>query len=617
MSVQLISTGFQLEALQEALLFAYPTPQDFRSFLLLRLNRNFNQLAGILSTYEQAVLDVLTRAMAEGWIDALFKAALNHRPNSPKLKLLGRNTAITRTGAGTAYALEDIVRARAGFQDLLPWLEDLERVAGCVCRVEYPVGQAIGTGFLIADDHVMTNWHVVREVKNGSRNPNEIALRFDYAVEPTGTREGTVARLASDWHIDSSPASELELGTGNIDATANQLDYAVVRLAEPIGSMPTPLGRQRGSLPLVDAPRPGNGDVILVVQHPAGAPLKLALGAATNSSDDRPRFHHDASTVGGSSGSPILNERLQLIGLHNCGDVMYNGDDGGARLLRELMDHPPRDRQKMEFLVFLMSGGAVRRSQTAHGWPPPPDGWFVSSRPFVDRDDLRRLLRELASAAPGPASVLVIEGDRQSGKSHGIRMAIPCAPADRVVIDIDEWGEASPMRADDLARAIDNYTDRPNDNFPAFDPTKEDEAVPRLLAWLVAKLRGRNAWIIIDHLNRPALTRAAYDLVCKLAGRVGIGELTNIRMVIAGIERNALPGGLAWGAKRDMAILPDPERFKDWCRSLAQHTNKPCDDPLISTLVNDVFNSGGTNPGVLGLERRIAAAAEKIIGVLP
>ena len=53
--------------------------------------------------------------------------------------------------------------------------------------------------------------------------------------------------------------------------------------------------------------------------------------------------------------------------------------------------------------------------------------------------------------------MLVIDGDRFSGKSYSIRFAVQCAPPDRfVIVDIGEWGE-TPMTAKDLAHAIDGY----------------------------------------------------------------------------------------------------------------------------------------------------------------
>ena len=37
------------------------------------------------------------------------------------------------------------------------------------------------------------------------------------------------------------------------------------------------------------------------------------------------RLYHNANTLPGSSGSPCLNAKLEIIGLHNAGDALYHG----------------------------------------------------------------------------------------------------------------------------------------------------------------------------------------------------------------------------------------------------------------------------------------------------
>jgi hypothetical protein len=276
-----------------------------------------------------------------------------------------------------------------------------------------------------------------------------------------------------------------------------------------------------------------------------------------------------------------------------------------TEVLQMLADDPPNGSRELPNLIFMATHGDVQAAgNTRTGIKPidPHDDWFVTQRPFANRRKLRDDLRAFDQAAPGADSVLVIEGDRFTGKSYSIRFAVQCAPQSRfVVVDIGEWGE-TPMTAKDLAHAIDGYKDR--QDFPSFDITKEDEAVPRLLTWLTGKLKGTKSWVIIDHCNRPALTRAAATLLVKLASNIESGFLPGVKLILADIERAKLPGALPHRSRHDRAVLPDETAVRQWCETFATHLNKTVTAQQITDFVSEVFagiaaqNGAGAGAGV-------------------
>jgi len=71
---------------------------------------------------------------------------------------------------------------------------------------------------------------------------------------------------------------------------------------------------------------------LLIVQHPHGQPLKLALEtrSITTVNANRTRVRHRTNTERGSSGSPCFNVHWELVALHHCGDP----DDSPAGLAR-------------------------------------------------------------------------------------------------------------------------------------------------------------------------------------------------------------------------------------------------------------------------------------------
>jgi hypothetical protein len=71
-------------------------------------------------------------------------------------------------------------------------------------------------------------------------------------------------------------------------------------------------------------PLPRQHEIIFVVQHPEGLPVKLAPGDVAGISEDNLRVFHTANTKPGASGSLIVNAKAEPIALHHAGDLLYN-----------------------------------------------------------------------------------------------------------------------------------------------------------------------------------------------------------------------------------------------------------------------------------------------------
>ena len=225
-----------------------------------------------------------------------------------------------------APGLQRNVRPYLAKLDIRVWQSRLTEIERRVCRVELE-GNAIGTGFLVGPDTVLTNWHVFEAAKNQGKG-DLLGCRFDYELLPDGeVQPGQMVMLQAGGLVDSSPYSAAE-GTNTPDnplPTAAELDYALLRLASRVGDQQVD-GAPRGwiALPKTVLPLPADAP-ILIVQHPEGTPMKLALDtqAVVGLNGNGTRIRYRTNTDPGSSGSPVFTMDWDLVALHHSGDPAW------------------------------------------------------------------------------------------------------------------------------------------------------------------------------------------------------------------------------------------------------------------------------------------------------
>ncbi len=278
--------------------------------------------------FQFMVNDLIDKAMRGGWLDRLV-AGLKQKSQNLAIQDLESTLRMFDVEGHPTLAggsLERTVKEKAGFSDFAPWVKELSLLRRRICRIEYPTpeGDAFGTGFLVGADRILTNYHVVNPPGATAPDPSTITCRFDYAVEDGVTSKGkTVALDVAGWNIKQSPYSQVDPGDSGGLPGENELDFALLKLAQPIGEE-TIQADPRGWIDLTHpAPAPVAGDILFIVQHPKGDPLKLAIGATKGMNGNGTRVRYDANTEGGSSGSPCFDTKLRLVALHHGGDPDY------------------------------------------------------------------------------------------------------------------------------------------------------------------------------------------------------------------------------------------------------------------------------------------------------
>ena len=336
--------GVTVGEIRDALRAAFNKRDQLEMFLVVRLSASLDDMSGAGTTLERAAFDVVLWCEGEGRTTDLVRAAYAAKPAHPAVAAVYQKYGLATEAAiqqgGTAGGTMPVTAA--GFEktitDRLPqlkfgvWQERMAAVGGQVCRVEIG-GAATGTGFLVGPDAVLTNYHVLEQVLAGNAPPGDVAFRFDYKELANGARlAGVAVRLhPTDWKRASSPYAPAER-TRTPDApppTADELDYALVRLAERVGDQPVggPEAPPRGWVALPAEPAAFPPDLpLMIAQHPDGAPLKLAVDtqSVVGVTAGGRRVRYRTNTEPGSSGSPVFDLGWNAVALHHLGDPAWD-----------------------------------------------------------------------------------------------------------------------------------------------------------------------------------------------------------------------------------------------------------------------------------------------------
>lgn len=322
----------ELRAFNDALGDAFRASELDR-MLLLEVGKDREEIT-LAGDAVQRVFEIVDAAERQGWTAELVAGSLAANPGNATLRSFS-----AKLGIGAAptedIRLERVVNPANGFVDFTTWSGTLFDVEGQVCRIELG-NNPLGTGFLVGDSFVLTNRHVVQNVIADESLATSLRLRFDYKRSRAGVEvhAGTTFDLDSDWLVDERPHSPVDTVIGSPEQPApDALDYALLRVApnaagETVAN--SPVGGKEGARPrgYLAVPVPPATVVakqpIVIVQHPSGQPLKLAIDTEAVTEVTNNRLRYRTNTEPGSSGSPVFDGRLQLIALHHAGDPDYS-----------------------------------------------------------------------------------------------------------------------------------------------------------------------------------------------------------------------------------------------------------------------------------------------------
>ena len=167
------------------------------------------------------------------------------------------------------------------------------------------------TGFLIADDYLLTAGHCVKS----EANCRELSFLFSYTESLKGNYKDEIRVSKNNIY---SCDEVLFHGHSKINAS---LDFAVIKLDRKV--------KGRSPLVLTKKSDLSYEDEFLILGHPLGLPLKLADSGFLREELSDHHFTATLDTYTGNSGSPVLSKKTGFVEgvlIKGGGDFVRKGD---------------------------------------------------------------------------------------------------------------------------------------------------------------------------------------------------------------------------------------------------------------------------------------------------
>jgi len=365
------------------------------------------------------------------------RAADHRRLTALCLECLRRNIvhssfveiAADLTGDAALATLQRITDPDRGFRDPGVMLTRLNRALRQVCRIEID-GIARGTGFLVRADLVMTAHHVIRDLLTddykaaAAGSAEKLQLLFGYMrIDAAGriqVAQGEPYQVSDQWLIKTSPCTSeeyLRQLPEDLERLNGFWDFAVIQLAQAPG-----VGRE--GLQVVDLPV-RRGHRLAILQHPRGDPMAFDTSIVRGFLGSGGfRILHDVNTDEGSSGGPCLNDRFEVVGVHQAGmpDRFVAGESRARARGAAAAEEPVRRNRAVPMARILgewqlkdapKGAAAMARLLTA-------ESSGVREHPVFGRARLQAwIARSAADRGTGAVTdrFLAVAGPKGSGKS--------------------------------------------------------------------------------------------------------------------------------------------------------------------------------------------------------
>lgn len=461
---------------------------------------------------KEAFVEALGYAQLQSWlpelVDAIIAAGLDD----------GHLAEEVSRNSGDVH-LQAMVNNFTGFlmpHVVLKGLDAGMRRTGKILIDESPQG----TGVLIANDLLLTAWHVVKGLfdaaPGGGYEPRpgagaRLKIVFDdflQSLKPgqaMSVRRARSVKAHTQWCIAHSECHADELDSrlpADLAVLEGFWDYAVIRLAEPVGF-------ERGWVtPNPNALVPRARERVMLLQYPDGQSMRLDFNevadadAAQRSAIPKLRFLHYVNALPGSSGGPCFDKSFEFFGFHQ--------GEWRTGVPRPTNRGVPL-RGVREHLMLKYGGLPPRDNSTSLIWRlGPHEDETKDHAPVIGCDEFQEQV--LQSVLLGKPKFFVLVGDKGAGKSFRVDvLSAMLYDADHLKIRLTA-GAIADMDAETLVRLICSkagaappHIEPPSAVHSTASVWLKEEVVPKLVAALNGVRGSRLVWFSIADLDQADL----------------------------------------------------------------------------------------------------------------
>jgi V8-like Glu-specific endopeptidase len=169
-------------------------------------------------------------------------------------------------------------------------------LAPSIARLTCTIGKLTyyGTGFVIQENTILTNHHVLFDWSQQEAKASRILVQFNYEMDANHQPMST-----DDYEGDPATIRGVR-----------QHDWAIITLSKP-------LPKTYPVIPLRANAAVEADDRVYIIQHPEGRPKQIGLHRNLVRMVNEDVVHYLTDTMAGSSGSPVFNENWELVALHH------------------------------------------------------------------------------------------------------------------------------------------------------------------------------------------------------------------------------------------------------------------------------------------------------------